>query len=130
MHFSASVNQGLSSTLWLTPFQTVYCSDLFLLKEHAPLLPPVCSSFKENCRCLSFFHFYDGFHFHLPCCSNNWILSALLNRIPVVIIAPTAHSLEELIPSVASPQRRLTGLQKVTQSLYPILLDQAYRQTS
>lgn len=37
----------------------------------------LCSSFKEHCRCLSFFHFYDDFHFHLPHCRDYWVLLAL-----------------------------------------------------
>lgn len=97
------------------PLQTLYCSDLFLLKKHALLLLPMCSSFKEHYRGLSFFYFfYDDFHFDMPHCRNNWILWAQLNRMPVVIIAPMARYPEELMPSVVSPWRSHAGLQKVT----------------
>lgn len=45
-------------------------------------------------------------------------------------LPPGAHRLEELMPSVVSPRKRRTGLRKVTQPLYPIVMGQAYRQKS
>lgn len=53
-----------------------------------PLCFYLCLSFKEHCRCFSFFHFYDDFNFHLPHYRDYWVLLPLWNRMPVVIRAP------------------------------------------